>query len=436
MLLGCMVLHQDICLRGLSEGKREQEVGFHRLLANDKVTVERLIEGWSDETRSAVAGRHVLAIQDTSEINFSTTRGHRRGLGKIGKGGGYGLLVHAMVAVDAVNGSCLGLVGGSVYTRKGRVTTPHAKRALKDKESRRWIDTARQAKTVLTSADIVTGVSDRESDIYAGWATVPDPKFHLLIRVMHNRAVVGGGTLSKALAPLPFVATRSLSLLATHKRAARKTEVSLRFTKVEVCRPDGPDAKRLPKTVPLNLVEVVELRPPAGVEPVHWRLLTTHDVTDAAFAWQIVDWYRQRWIIEQLFRLMKTDGLHLEDSQIGNAKALTKLAAIATKAAAVILQLLQARDAKHAEPAGNAFSVADIAVLDSLEATTYRGRTALQKNPHVKHSLAWATWIIARLGGWNGYPSSRPPGPITLRHGYKYFQAIAKGWILRDVCIP
>ena len=126
MLLGCVVARQDICLRRLSEGKREQEVGFHRLLANDKVTVERLIEGWSDESRSAVAGRHVLAIQDTTEINFSTTPGHRRGLGKIGKGGGHGLLVYAMVAVDAVNGSCLGLVGGCVYTRKGRVTTPHA----------------------------------------------------------------------------------------------------------------------------------------------------------------------------------------------------------------------------------------------------------------------------------------------------------------------
>lgn len=435
MLLGCVVARQDICLRRLSEGKREQEVGFHRLLANDKVTVERLIEGWSDETRSAVAGRHVLAIQDTTEINFSTTPGHRRGLGKIGKGGGHGLLVHAMVAVDAVNGSCLGLVGGCVYTRKGRVTTPHAKRSLKDKESRRWIDTAVQAKTVLASATLITGVADRESDIYAEWATLPDAKFHLLTRVMHNRAVVGGGTLSGVLAPLPFVATRSLSLLATHKRAARKTEVSMRFAKVEVCRPDGPDAKGLPKTVRLNLVEVVELRPPADVEPVHWRLLTTHDVTDATFAWQIVDWYRQRWIIEQLFRLMKTHGLHIEDSQLANAKALTKLAAIATKAAAVILQLLQARDAKHAEPASNAFSVADIAVLDSLDAT-YQGRTALQKNPHARHSLAWATWIIARLGGWNGYPSSRPPGPITMRHGLEYFRAIAKGWALRDVCIP
>jgi hypothetical protein len=57
-------------------------------------------------------------------------------------------------------------------------------------------------------------------------------------------------------------------------------------------------------------------------------------------------------------------------------------------------------------------------------------------NPQQRHSLAWAAWIIARLGGWNGYPSSKPPGPITLRHGLEYFHAIAKGWNLRDVFIP
>ncbi len=64
------------------------------------------------------------------------------------------------------------------------------------------------------------------------------------------------------------------------------------------------------------------------------------------------------------------------------------------------------------------------------------GRTARQKNPHRRHSLAWATWIIGRLGGWNAYASSKPPGPITVRRGLEYFHAIAKGWILRDVCIP
>ena len=435
MLLERMVACQSTCLRRLSEGNRAREVGFGRFLANDKVTVERLLAGWSEATRPAVTGRHVLAIQDTSELNFQSKPGRRRGLGEIGKGSGRGVLVHAMLAVDAASGSCLGLVGGCVYTRKGRVQTPHAKRSLKDKESRRWIDTAIAAKSVLASAIMVTEVADRESDIYAGWTMVPQDNFHRLTRVMHDRALVGGGTLSSAATKWSFVAERSIDLLATHKRAARRAQLSLRFGAVEVLRPDGCGMGHLPKSVSLRLVEVIERHPPKGAEPVRWRLLTTHAVTDVAAAWQIVDWYRLRWTIEQLFRLMKLHGLQIEDSQLVTAEGLIKLSTIATKAAAVILQLVQARDGTSREPAGNAFSEAEIAVLDGLNAK-YHGKTVLQQNPHARHSLAWAAWIIARLGGWNGYPSAKPPGPITFRHGLQYFQAIATGWSLRNVCIP
>lgn len=435
MLLERMVVRQSICLRRLSEGSRAREVGFGRFLANDRVTVERLIEGWSEQTRTAVAGRHVLAIQDTSEINFRTTQDRQRGLGEIGKGVGRGVLVHAMVAVDATDGNCLGLVAGSVYTRKGRIKTPHPKRLLEDKESRRWIDTAAASKAVLTAAALVTVVADRESDIYAEWAMLPGDNFHLLTRVMHDRCVAGGGTLSSVAAHWPFVATRTVDLLTTHKRVARQAELSLRFGAVEVLRPSGVGMAQLPKTVPLRFIEVIERTPPEGVEPVHWRLLTTHEVTDVAAAWQIVDWYRRRWTIEQLFRLMKSHGLRIEDSQLAGADALIKLAAIATKAAAIILQLVQARDGKSREPADTAFTQSQIVVLDVLDAKI-EGKTTLQKNPHVRHSLAWASWIIARLGGWDGYPSSKPPGPITMRHGWEYFNTIATGWSLRDVCMP
>jgi hypothetical protein len=435
VLLDRIVVRQSICLRELSTGDRALEVACGRFLANDKVTADRLIEGWSEQTASAVAGRHVLAIQDTSEINFKTKPGRRRGLGLIGKGSGRGVLVHAMMAVDAGNGSCLGLVGGSVYTRKGRVKSPHAKRKLKDKESRRWIDTGNQAKTALAQAAMVTVVHDREGDIYSSWARLPGENFHVLGRAMHDRAVAGGGTLTSLMAKLDFVATRTIDLLATPKRAARQAVLSLRFSSVEVLRPDGPDAGGLPKTVSLRLVEVVERNPPKGVEPVRWRLLTTHAVADVAMAWQIVDWYRLRWTIEQLFRLMKTHGLQLEDSQLTSAEGLIKIAAIAAKAAAVALQLVQARDGKSGEPAEIAFSEPAIATLGGLN-TEIEGKTALQKNPHARHSLAWAAWIIARLGGWDGYPSSKPPGPITLRRGLEYFHAIAKGWTLRDVCMP
>ena len=395
------------------------------------MTVERLIEGWSEQTRTAVAGRHVLAIQDTSEIHFSTRPKHRRGLGEVGKGNARGVLAHVMAAVDADNGSCLGLVTGSIYNRKGRVRVSHAKRALKDKESKRWTETPQAAKPVLAAASMVTAMSDRECDIYHYWASAPGPNFHLLTRMMHDRALAGGGTAWKTTtAAWPFAATREVELSATPGRAARKTTLSLRFGEITILRPDGKDMKHLPKTVTLRLVEAVERDPPAGVEPIHWRLLTTHAVDDVAMAWQIVDWYRLRWIIEQLFRLMKSDGLRLEDSQLETADALMKLTAIAARAACVILQLVQARDGS-AEPASIAFSKPEIAVLDQLNGEI-EGKTALQKNPHTRHSLAWASWIIARMGGWNGYPSSRPPGPITMRNGWEYFCAIARGWALRD----
>src|SRR5215813_6981253 len=114
-----MIGRPTVCLRQLGCGQRAQEVGFGRFLANPRVTVEQVIEGWSDQTAVAATGRHVLGIQDTSEINFCTIPGRRRGRGKT-NGGGRRLLLHAMVAVDANSGSCLGLVGGQIWTRRGR----------------------------------------------------------------------------------------------------------------------------------------------------------------------------------------------------------------------------------------------------------------------------------------------------------------------------
>src|SRR5258708_12313444 len=132
-----MVVGKDVCLRRLAKGNRAREVRFNRFLGNAKVTTAALIEGWSEGTAAAAEGRHILAIQDTSEINFATTARRRRGLGEIGKGNGRGVLLHPMLAVDAENGSCLGLLSGQVWTRKGRPTVSPDLRDLSDKESPR-----------------------------------------------------------------------------------------------------------------------------------------------------------------------------------------------------------------------------------------------------------------------------------------------------------
>ena len=408
---------------------------FWRFLANERVTLERLIEGWSEPTREAVRGRHVLAIQDSSEIKFSTTAEDRRGLGEIGKGNSFGVILHAMMAVDADKGTCLGLAGGKVWTRKGRVKVPHAKRTLANKESGRWLTTAAQAKDVLAQARMVTVINDREGDIYAHWARTPEADVHLLSRAMHDHALVTGGTLCQAVKRVAFSAKGVIDLPTRVDRHPRKAHLSLRLGGVVLQRPRYTREKDLPDSVALNFVEVIEQHPPKGAEPIHWLLLTTHEVTTVDDAWQIVAWYKRRWIIEQFFRSMKTQGLRIEDSQLETADRLMKLVAIAATAATIVIQLVQARNGEDALPAAVAFSPEEIEVLDAIN-TDVQGRTQLQKNPHRKETLAWAAWIIAKLGGWTGYASHKPPGPITFHNGLVRFHSLAAGWALKNVCRP
>jgi hypothetical protein len=423
-----MVARSTVCVRRLG-GSRGGVLRFDRVLGSRRVTVKKIITGWAETTRAAVAGRHVLAIQDTTEVKFKTSAGRRRGLGLVKKGNVRGVLAHNMIAVDAESGACLGPVTGEIWTRSGRVSKPHRDRRLCERESARWLRCAECAKSILKDAAMVTFVGDRESDIYAEWACLPEPGFHLLTRASVDRKLANGGDL--------FAAARNFKLagmarLCLPQRSpgvpARTATVTLRFGEVVIRRPRHENDLTLPKTICLRLLEVREINPPKGVEPIHWRLLTTHEIGSADDAWLLVSWYKARWTIEQVHRVMKSQGLDLEESQITSADRLLKLTAGAVKAATITVQLVQERDGRDGLPATTAFTKPEIQTLAAL-GPTLEGKTQRQQNPHLPKSLAWAAWIIARLGGWDCY--GRPPGPITIRRGLEEFYAINRGWHLR-----
>jgi hypothetical protein len=416
------------------QGHEETEIRYGRFLRNGRVTVERIVAGGSEATARAVAGRHVLAFQDTSEFNFRTSEDHRRGLGAIGKGVGRGILLHAMIVADAEHGDVLGLAGASAWTRPepiaGAPKTKKKRRPADEKESRRWVETPQAAMPVLAAADMATVVSDREADDYRLWAQVPDERTHVLGRAYHDRKLAGGGTLKTAARQWPVLGRRHLTIREREDRPQREAELELRAGPVTILRPQ--DCRDLPKQLTLTLIELSEPAPPDGAEPVSWYLLTTHSADDEASAWQIVDWYRQRWTIEQFFRTLKKQGLQIEDSQLETADRLLKLLAIAARAAVVIMQLTQARDGNSSLAAALVFSPAEIATLEAVNLSYNRPRP----NPHPPLSLPWASWIVARLGGWNGRPTARPPGPITFKHGLDTLQRMAEGWALRDKYTP
>jgi Transposase DDE domain len=423
-------MHGSATIRQLAD-TRAEKVGLTRFFRNPNVTAAEILEAGAARTAQAAAGRHVLIVQDTSEINYQAKAGRKRGLGRVGNGADVGLFVHPALALDAADGSVLGLAGATIW-RRNKVKAPHYQTLpIEEKESNRWLATPMAARAHLAEASLITGISDRESDIYELFARVPDARTHLLIRATKDRALAKKGERLFAVISLqPEAGRLSFDLVRRAGRPARKVTLAVRFCQVKLRQPRTGRDRRDPRHLTLNLVEVREIDPPSADEAIVWRLLTTHAVNTLDEAARIVDLYRLRWTIEQLFRTLKSQAIALEDSFLADGDALECLAATALIAACMVMQLVQARgEAGGTHKASRLFNPVEISVLKAL-VVKYQGKTEKQKNPHPIESLAWAAWQIARLGGWNGYATERPPGPITFSRGLQRFYAIAQGFSL------
>lgn len=447
LLYGCILEKNCVNLRKIAKN-RAMEVRFGRFLSNEKVTIEKLKEQRVSHTRHLVSGRHVLGIQDTSELNYKAHADRVSGLGPVGNGKDPGLFLHPLLVLDAASSACLGF--GAIHTwirewstepvAKKKTSRGYQKLLIEEKESYRWLSTATSAKHNFTKAKMLTIIADRESDIFEEWYRIPDKKTHLLTRASYNRRLGNGLLLTDYVASLEVQCIKLLPVRARDKKRSEHTaKLEIRFGEVEITRSIGCSDKNAPEKIKLRVIDVKEL--PESVinneEPIHWRLLTTHEVDSVEDAVQLVTWYSWRWNIEQLFRALKKQGFKMESSQVENGTGLTRLAIIALGCALQTMQLTLARkDEKQEQPLSNVFTEEEAGLLNIL-LPTLEGKTEKQKNPFQKGKLAWASWIIARLGGWKGYACERPPEPITMYDGQQEFASLFRGWRLaRDVCIP
>jgi len=406
---------KGVSVRGLGGG-RAGEMRITRFLRNPKVALGEMMSTALARTCAQVAGRHVLAIQDTSALRVDEK--------------GLGLSFHTVLAVDANDGTVLGLVDNIFLTRQGGEKEKRRQRPFEEKDSRRWLSGAESASALAAGAACVTVVEDREGDIYECFAHRP-ANVEKLVRAAQDRRLADGTSLFAKADAWDEAGRMTVDLPAAPGRKARKAELSVKFGTVEIMRPiHRKSSDGLPKTIAVSLVVGREINPPEGEEPALWLLLTTHWVNDIADARRIIGFYRLRWTIEQLFRTMKTKGFDVEALRQEDGGPLEKLVTAILIAAVKVMQLVAERDGKAKRPLTDVFDPDDQPALERV-CQSLEGKTQKQKNPHSKGSLAYATWVFARLGGWTGYYGK--PGPIVMLRGLTQFHAIKHGWSLRNV---
>jgi len=305
------------------------------------------------------------------------------------------------------------------WDKENKHEREYKKLDITQKESYRWITSALKTKESLSGADSMTIIGDRESDIYEVFAVVPDNKTHLLIRTHIDRVLSEGIKLNKKISSSRVRSIYEIDVSKGKNRTKHIAKMSLKWEKVKIGHPSKKPMKGGSTAfIEVTVIEARELPESVkhGEDPISWTLLTTHKVKNASDALKYIKWYSQRWLIEELFHLLKTKGLCFEEAQLESGAGLKKLIVLALQVGLRIMTLRLSIDSSHKVKANIIFSKEEIEFMN-IYMNELEGKTEKQKNPYDKGTIQWAAWGIARMGSWSGYKSHGPPGYITMKNG-------------------
>lgn len=432
---------QHVCMRKLALSRNE-EIQFGRFINNTRFGVDELKEVlYSQFKNSCPQEGHLLLIEDFSQMAFSLQR-HVEELGSVDKGQVQGFYLQPVLCLDALHGGCYGIPAVNCIKRSADKEKLPRKQAnalrdkipFEDKESFYWLSTIAHALENCPQTLPKTVVADREADVYAVLVGLQQLGVAYVIRARHDRPLQQGGRLYEEVSTFSEQCRFSVKLPATDKRSAHTAVLKVSYGRVELKKSQLKSRTPLAATHSCWAVKVEEdsCSVVNNEAPIEWLLLTTHQVDSPLQALQVIGFYKERWNVEQLFRLLKTKGLHFEASQLRSYAKLLKLMMLSLMGAVKVLQLLRARNDTTGQKVSCAFSATEQLLLSKLN-EKLEGRTEKLKNPYPIDSLAFAAWVIARLSGWSGYQSQRPPGPIDFFVGLQHFEQRLQGFMLAMV---
>ena len=392
---------------------------------NGQINTENVLKTHYNNTLERMSSEKVvLAVSDTSILNYDSISASTIGLGPIGSNQGHtsqGLFLHSTLAFNE-EGVALGLLGAESWARKDKKKNKkkkHESIPIEEKESFKWIKSYNRANEAACKlkGTLVVNVCDREGDIYDLFelALSPKTKSHLLVRAVHNRRVE-----HPQYYLLPFMLTvkplGTLKIEVPRKKGKKKriAQVEVRSSKVILKPPQRTDGKKHSE-LSLWCIYISEIGK-EDKDKVEWMLLTTVRTENFKEAIKRVSWYCRRWGIEEFHYILKS-GCNIEKRQLKTAKALITALSFDMVIAWRILMLLKLTRYVPNIPCTVAFDEYEWKVLFEV----YK-KKKLKKPPTIREMVR----EVAKLGGYLGRKGDGEPGVKTLWRGLIRLTDMAK----------
>jgi hypothetical protein len=400
---------------------------FYRLCDCDEVTHAALIDAARQHTFKKIDAcqEPVLIVHDATELDYTSLISLAGDLGQIGTGGGRGYICQNVLAVAAETGDVLGLVDQILHHRDD-VPENETLREHRERETRESLLWPRGTKH-LPSDEKLIDVADQGSDTFEFLEHELKSGRRFVLRAGKVRKVYAGHEpvgpqyeLKEYAQSLPELGRFTMSVQAQPGRKARKdAQFAVRGGPLLVCPPHAKYGFHGDDPLPLYVVQVTEVKPPAGEKVIAWTLLTNEPVETFEDAWRVTGWYERRWIVEEYHKAMKT-GCRIEDMQFTTTARLEPAIALLSIVAVTLLNL---RDASR-QPDAKTRRATKVMATDYVEVlSVWRYRRA--RKDLTVHEFFFA---LARLGGHQNRKCDGQPGWLVLWRGWTKLQAMLDGY--------
>jgi hypothetical protein len=401
---------------------------YYDFANNKKVNHDNVLAGHCQHTREQMeqCKGTVLIIHDTTEGDYSGL--DIADLGQIGNGYCRGLLIHNVLAMDYQKREALGLVGQILQVRRkvGKKESVKTSREHPQRESRLWPKGV-EAVGQPPEGALWINLMDRGGDSFESLDRQQRLGQFYLVRSRTNRNVrvkdAGGRWRRRKLHTcarnLPTLGERTVVVDANHSQLARKARVRVAAGPVQLQVPHVKYGEHGREPLSAWVIHVKELEPPAGQEPLEWIVLSNRPTTTRADAWERVDWYECRPMVEEFHKAQKT-GCGMELPQFTTRKALEVSIAMLS---VIAVQLLRLRDLARQDDEKPASEVVDLDYIEALSLWKW-------KEARMELSAKEFLHVLARLGGHQGRKSDRLPGWLVLWRGWMELQRLVEGMLL------